>query len=212
MSGRWWTTIPKHLPLKVKVKKPEKLKDAKNERWLDELEVEVTNTGTKPIYFLEMVLDLPDVVAPNGLNIAWRLAYGRGELISISEQVRPDDAPIQPGGVVILSVPVARVEDWKRARAKGTLTNPKKIAFFFSFINFGDGTGLVGTGGKPLPDRKERSANTTCAGSDNAGEVASVTDPPPYKFPELASLLTRLPPAILVPAFLHPNVLYLSPV
>ena len=36
--------IPKHLPIKVKVKKPERLKEAKNEEWLDELEVEVTNT------------------------------------------------------------------------------------------------------------------------------------------------------------------------
>ena len=170
--------IPKHLPIKLKVKKPEKLKDAKNEDWLGELELEITNTGTKPIYFLEVVLDLPDVVAPNGLNIAYRLEYGRGELISLSEPVRPDDMPLLPGGVVVLSVPAARVENSKRARAKGTLTNPKKIEFFFSFINFGDGTGFVGTGGNPLPERKERGANATCPGGDSAGEVASVTDPP----------------------------------
>jgi hypothetical protein len=151
--------IPQHIPLKVKVKKPEKLKDTKNEDWLGELEVEVTNTGTKPIYFLEIVLDLPDVFAPNGLNIAWRLEYGRDELISLSEPVRPDDVAIQPGGVVVLSVPAARVEDWKRARAKKTLTNPKRIEFLFNFINFGDGTGFVGTGGKPLPERVERGAN-----------------------------------------------------
>ena len=146
--------IPKHLPIKVKVKKPEKLKDAKNEEWLGELEVEVTNTGTKPIYYLDIDLFLPDVVAPNGLNIGWVLSYGRGELISISEPVRPDDVPIQPGGVVVLSLPAARVEDWKRARAKGTLTNPKKIEFLFLKINFGDGTGFMGTDGSPIPDRK----------------------------------------------------------
>jgi hypothetical protein len=64
--------IPKHLPIKIKIKKEkeEKVKDLKNEDWLGDLELEVTNTGTKPIYFLEIVLDMPDVIAPNGLNIA----------------------------------------------------------------------------------------------------------------------------------------------
>src|SRR5215213_1380381 len=70
--------IPKHLPIKVKVKKPEKLKDAENEDWLGELEVEVTNTGTRPIYYLKIVIDMPDVFAPNGLNYAYPLRYGRG--------------------------------------------------------------------------------------------------------------------------------------
>jgi hypothetical protein len=61
--------IAKHLPIKVKVKKPEKLKDAKNEDWLDDLEVEVTNTGAKPIYYLHISVYLPDVFAPSGLNL-----------------------------------------------------------------------------------------------------------------------------------------------
>ena len=195
--------IPKHLPIKLKVRKPEKVKDLKNEEWLGELEVEVTNTGTKPIYYLLIVLDLPDVYASNGLNIAYPLEYGRGALISISEPVRPDDVPIKPGEVAVLSAPAVRVQNWKRARAKGTLTNPKRVEFFFQHINFGDGTGFVGTDGKPLPEGKERGANATCAGGDNAGEAASVTGPPRYHFPEIASLITLLPPpANLVPAFL----------
>jgi hypothetical protein len=53
--------IPKHLPIKVKVRKPERLKDAQNEDWLGELEVEVTNTGTKPIYYLRIHLALQGV-------------------------------------------------------------------------------------------------------------------------------------------------------
>jgi hypothetical protein len=152
--------IPKHLPIKVKVRKPEKLKDAKNEEWLGELEVEVTNTGTKPIYFLEIVLDLPDVFASNGLNFAYPLEYGRIELIDFSEPVRPDDVPIQPGGVIVLSAPATYVKSWNLFRAKGKVTNPKKIEFFFQHINFGDGTGFVGTDGSPIPERKERGANS----------------------------------------------------
>ncbi|HEX8351291.1 MAG TPA: hypothetical protein VF611_00085, partial [Pyrinomonadaceae bacterium] len=186
--------IPKHLPIKLRVKKPEKLKDLKNEDWLGELEVEVTNTGTKPIYFLQIFVDLPDVFAPSGVNIAVRLDYGRIELISFSEPVRPDDVPILPGGVAVLSAPAVRVENWRRGRAKGTLTNPKKIEFLFLHMSFGDRTGFVGTDGGPIPNRRERSANATCEGGDYAGKAASVADPPRHYFPDVASLVTLLPP------------------
>jgi len=198
--------IPKHLPIKVKIRKPEKLKDAKNEDWLGELELEVTNTGTKPIYYLHISVYMPDVFAPNGHNYGYGFTYGRGALVALDEPVQPDDVPIQPGGVVILTVPAAEAEGWKSGRAKGTLTNPKRLEFIFDYLNFGDGTGFVGSTGKPLPERKERSANSTCAGGDSAAEVASVADPPRYYFPEIASLLTLLPPpANLVPAFFIPK-------
>jgi hypothetical protein len=47
--------IPKHVPIKVKIKaeKEKAFKDLHNEKWLRDLEIEVTNTGTKPIYFLD---------------------------------------------------------------------------------------------------------------------------------------------------------------
>ena len=195
--------IPKHLPIKVKIKKPERLKDAKNEDWLGELELEVTNTGTKPIYFIDLQLSLPDVFAPNGLNMGYRLSYGRSKLISFSEPVLRDDVPIHPGGVVVLKVPADRVEGWKDVRAKGILTNPKIIKLLFLQINFGDGTGFVGTTGTPIPEPREQ-GSAPCAGGDNdAGEAASVAHPPRSYFPDIASLATYLPPpADLVPAFL----------
>jgi hypothetical protein len=68
--------IPKHLAIKVKIKKPEKLKDAKNEDWPDDVEIEVTNTGTKPIYFLSIHLALPDVLAENGNHYVFLYHYG----------------------------------------------------------------------------------------------------------------------------------------
>ena len=43
--------IPAHIPIKIKIKKgkEESFKDLKNEKWLREFELEVTNTGDKPI-------------------------------------------------------------------------------------------------------------------------------------------------------------------
>jgi hypothetical protein len=200
--------IPKHLPIKVKVKKEkeEKVKDLKNEDWLGDLELEVTNTGTKPIYYLDIVLFMPDDFAPDGVNLGCFLKYGRVELVDFGAPVRPDDVPIKPGEVAVLTVPANLVEGWKHGRAKGELTNPRKIEFLFGLINFGDGTGFGGTTGAPIPDIKERSANATCAGGDSAGEAASVKDPPRYRFPKLASLETFLPrPVSLTPAFFIPE-------
>lgn len=186
--------IPKHLPIKVKIKKPEKLKDAKNEDWLGEVEVEVTNTGAKPIYYLHISVYMPDVFAPSGHNYGYGLTYGRAKLISLDEPVLPDDVPIQSGETVILKVPADEAEGWKRGRMRGEVTNPKRLEFIFDALNFGDGTGFVGSDGRPLPEKKEQGANATCPRADSAVAVNSATGPPRYHFPELASLVNLLPP------------------
>src|SRR4051812_13803788 len=69
--------IPKHLPIKIKIKKEkeEKVKDLSNDGWLGDLEVEVTNTGTKPIYYLDIILFLPDDFALSGVNLGCTLKY-----------------------------------------------------------------------------------------------------------------------------------------
>jgi hypothetical protein len=199
--------IPKHLPIKVKIKKPEKLKDAKNEEWLGELEVEVTNTGAKPIYYLYISVFLPDVFAPTGHPFALGLKYGRTALVALDEPIRPDDVPILPGGVVVLKVPAEQAELWKRGRERGDRPNPKKIELIFRNLNFGDGTGFIGHTGKPLPEVKERGANATCPeGGGNAVGTTSAAYPPRSYFPDVAALATYLPPpASLVPAFFFGN-------
>lgn len=199
--------IPKHLPIKVKVKKPEKLKDAQNEDWLGDVELEVTNTGTKPIYYLHISAYLPDVISPGGHNFGFILEYGRPALIALDEPVRPDDVPIRPDEVVILKVPADNVQAWKLFRANGKAANPKKLEFIFNYLNFGDGTGYVGSDGKLLPEVRERGANGSCPGGDKAGEVKPVMGPPRYHFPELVSLANYLPPpADLAPAFFLVNL------
>jgi hypothetical protein len=194
--------IPKHLPIKVKIKKPEMLKDAKNEDWLGDVELEITNTGTKPIYYLHISVYLPDVVSPRGHNYGFNLEYGRTALAALDVPIRPDDVPIRPDEVVILKVPANNAQAWKLTRANGKAANPKKLEFIFDYLNFGDGTGYVGSTGKSLPEIRERGANGSCPGGDKAGEVKSVMGPPRYHFPETASLANYLPPpANLAPAF-----------
>ncbi|HVF66163.1 MAG TPA: hypothetical protein VM914_00770 [Pyrinomonadaceae bacterium] len=53
-------TIPEHVPIKVKLKSEKSFKDLKNKNWARELEIEVKNTGDKPIYYLYVIIAMPD--------------------------------------------------------------------------------------------------------------------------------------------------------
>jgi hypothetical protein len=175
--------IPKHLPIKVKIRKPEKLKDAKNDDWLDDIEIEVTNTGTKPIYYLHIRFNMPDVLAPNGIMYAFTYRFGRSALVAWEEPVRPDDVPLRPGETITLNPPANHIAGWKGAREEGRIKNPKKIEFVFGEINFGDGTGFAGRSGTPMPVKRQRSLNDPSAGgSGSAGQAVSMADPPPRNF------------------------------
>src|SRR5215212_3668287 len=64
-------TIPKHLPIKVGMKeeKEKAFKDLKNEKWVRDFELEITNTGDKPIYVLSFIVILPEITDGGGHNI-----------------------------------------------------------------------------------------------------------------------------------------------
>jgi hypothetical protein len=183
--------IPKHLPIKVKIKKPEKLKDARDENWLDDLSIEVTNTGTKPIFFLSIHLAMPDVLAPDGHKYAFLYKYGRIDLAAFEESVRPDDVPLQPGETVTLMPPANHVEGWKSLRGEGKVTNPRKLELKFQEINHGDGTGYLGTDGTPMPIRKQRSSNEPHSGGDKS--LVQTTPPglPLSTFPDYINTRPR---------------------
>src|ERR1051325_1186394 len=69
------TGTPKHIPLKIKAK------NVTNEKWANDLEIEITNTSDKPIYFLSFSLRLQGIKAPDGLEFGFWLHYGRPQLI-----------------------------------------------------------------------------------------------------------------------------------
>lgn len=146
--------IPAHLPVKFKVKNPEKAKDLKNDDWLRDIEIEVKNTGTKPVYFLRFSVAFVDVRGYTGKQIGYPLSYGRFDMIVIDERAKPEDVPIMPGEVHVFKVSRSYVEGWNSFKAKENKPQPKKIGFIFHELNFGDGTGFLGTGGDPIPSKK----------------------------------------------------------
>jgi hypothetical protein len=152
-------TVPKHLPIKVKIKKEKEkaFKDLTNEKWARDLEIEVTNTGDKPIYFLSMTLVLPEIIGASGYKSGFTLHYGRTQLGDLVNKAEPDDIPINPGEVYIFKIAEAHVLGWDSFRRKENKPQPKKVILHFQLLSFGDGTGFLGGSGisfPPAPDGK----------------------------------------------------------
>jgi hypothetical protein len=144
--------IPKHLPIKIKIR------NLKSEKWVRDFALEITNTSEKPIYYLLIVVSLPDVKAEDGVNMGFSLRYGRGSLISFAVPLEPDDMPIKPGDTHTLKIPEQLQQGWERfvARRGVSKDDPKKIKFIFQYLNFGDGTGFRFPSGIPFDIHKRR--------------------------------------------------------
>lgn len=132
---------PQHLPIKVKVKNLNK------KRWAHDIEVEVTNTSDKPIYFLLFYLSLPEVKSSSDIEIAFQLRFGRIELIKFETPLEPSDAAIKPGEVYTFKIPETYAKGWDNLKVKENKREPKKIRLIFQLLNFGDGTGYADSGG-----------------------------------------------------------------
>ena len=144
--------IPAHLPIKIKIKNAEKVKDLKNDGWIRDLELEVKNTGTKPIYYLRVSLFFVDVEFSPGERYGFALVYGRPELVDFAERITPQDVPLMPGETHVFRISESLVKGWNHHRARTNKPQPKKLGVDFHELNFGDGTGFATTGGLPVPN------------------------------------------------------------
>ena len=150
---------PKHLPIKVKLKadKERQFKDIDNPHWARDLEIEVKNTGTKPIYGLGLLLLLPENII-NGGRQMFSIHFGRIEFSMFKEPLelaKPDDVSIKPGETSVFKIPSGQSRGWELLRARNGFPQPRKVLLEFEQMNFGDGTGFRGAEGAAWPlDRK----------------------------------------------------------
>lgn len=163
-------TIPEHLPIKVKIKKDKEqsFKDMKNERWVREFELEVKNTGDRPIYFLYLALKFPETNLREGQNLIYPLVYGRSEIGDIKTHATEQDVPIDPGETYVFKIHPSQVRAWEKSVKEGGRPQPQKAVLFFQILSFGDGTGYAGTDGERFP-RSVRSDEPGKRGEPNFG-------------------------------------------
>lgn len=167
--------LPEHLPIKVKLKKEkeESFQNLSNERWMRDFELEVKNTGNRPIYALSLVWQLTDVRAPDGNPYGGTLLYGRHEFITVpGERPKPEDDPIEPGETHVFTLGESTAGGWE-SFAKTYEVNATGVMVFLNLICFGDSTGMQGPNGQPFNLEKKN-------GDDSPNVVANSLDAFPH--------------------------------
>lgn len=136
--------IPPHLPIKIE------FENLDIEPLLSNLEIKVTNTSDKPIYYLRLGIILPDVLSSTGDQIAFSLRYGR--IMDFEETARPEDVSILPGESYVFKTP-----EHYPSHLKSRHSEIRRVFLFFQMINFGDKTGFWRTDGTPVPNTRKTS-------------------------------------------------------
>lgn len=148
-------TLPKSVPLKVEFKGFDK------EKWWYDLEIKVTNTGKKPIYYLNMwlMLDVTEGGKPLGVSVQ---QFGDGERFYAPPDralTKESDPAIIPGESYTLRLEEYQVKAWDLGyRTKVNFYAPTKGELRLAWLSFGDDTGIEGGGTtlrkKAILDRK----------------------------------------------------------
>lgn len=128
----------------------------KGESWFSDLEIEVKNVSEKPIYFISVYMEFPDIPAPvpqpredgriaAGASTGFPLTYGDSELIDVARLASPDDVPLQLGETYILRVPKERLEGLASMKRRIGFSDEatKHIIIALDTVSFGDGSGYI---------------------------------------------------------------------
>lgn len=145
--------IPEQVPLKVKIKKEkeDKALDPNNKNWFRDIEIEVTNTSKKPIYFISLWIQMDDVRDERGVVVIFPLRYGRSGFYDHNMKPLPEDVPIEPNATHVFVVAEDNKVGWEAWRAKNKKDDPLKLELTFHHLSFGDGTGFTSMSGLPFP-------------------------------------------------------------
>ena len=170
---------------------PVEIRDVRNlqkaEHWFRDLEIEVKNISDKPIYFMALTIEFPDIPvpadAPEGSKTGYPLRYGNVELGDLSKLAGPKDVPIKSGETYVFKIPsgfaVGLENMKKRMNLQPEATN--KIDIQVEAISFGDGTGFEGSGLGGLKDYRNKTSSDRKSGVGSSAVQA----------PDLQGLLFR---------------------
>ncbi len=151
--------VPKHVPLDIKIRKEKEQawKDPMNENWAADFELEIKNTGQKPIYtfYLNIFFDVPtEFDTESGTGIY----YGRPEISDPRVKPSEEDVPIKPGESKVFKIHQGVVHAWEIGRREKGRRLPTKVRIEFYQMTFGDGTGLMTHKAVPYPVKTSQSS------------------------------------------------------
>lgn len=151
---------------------PLKVKEVRNlqkegEDWFRELEIEVENISDKPIYYISLTVEFPDIPAPppqmredgstpSRSTTGFWLSFGSRRLGDVKKLATPDDISLQPGETYVFKIPDGWVKGFEHMKREKNLRpeQTSRMELEFSIISFGDGTGYIAGEKRVYPKKK----------------------------------------------------------
>lgn len=150
--------IPENAPIRIKIKKEKEksFKELKDGKWVEEFELEVKNTGDKPIFFI--FIDLITDVKLGNTPLVFSLVYGRAELGDIITKAEPDDPSIKPGETYVFKIHPGQVPAWEQSVREKSHPDASRILAKIETLSYGDGTGYFVNKPYPRADKRRSAA------------------------------------------------------
>lgn len=145
--------VPSHVPLAIRIKpaKVGKVKDPGNKNWFRDLELEITNTSEKPVYYLNLFVKMADVHNASGASMVFPIVYGRVDFVDFNVKPVPQDLPLLPGQTFTFQLPEKSALAWEAWLRRNNKSDAMILEILFNHLSFGDGTGFVSLDALPFP-------------------------------------------------------------
>ncbi len=118
------------------------MRNLQNEHWMRDLELEIKNISSKPIYHIALTLALPDL-GGQAFHYGVPLRYGEPGKWVIDDIARPGDMSLKPGETYVFRVSDGLWQGFENYTASLPDFLTKRVLFRYA-ANFGDGTGFDG--------------------------------------------------------------------
>lgn len=136
----------KDMPVRV-----QKVKNLQSETWNKDLEIEVKNVSSKPVYFILAYLIFPDDKTAAG-EVGFPLTFGKRENILIRRIAEAEDPHLNPDEIYVFTIPEPHRRGFE-GRHKKFPAAYRNFRLDVMLVSFGDGTGWEV--GEPRDKRKQ---------------------------------------------------------
>jgi len=119
-----------------------------------DLEIEVKNISTKPIYGILIAL----YTKANGKSYVAHILYGRTELVDLEQEAIETDVPIPPGQKAVLKPEYGTAKGVNIIHKRGVISVEEFSKWILNFqtVSFGDRTGMAGSKAMDLRSKVRR--------------------------------------------------------
>jgi hypothetical protein len=176
--------VPSHVPLKITIKsvKETRIKDPNNKNWFRDLEIDITNTSDKPIYYLNLFVEMADVTSETGATMMFPIFYGRADFVDFNMKPLPDDIPLLPKQTYTYVLSEKKAMAWEAWLKRNRKNDAMVLEITFNHLSFGDGTGFTSSGAIPYPVQQKPEELVRCIGKSPPPVADTSLQPPSFLY------------------------------